>query len=151
MATFDIAILGDPELDLSLLDFDNRMATGIYKLVQRVLILLFTDSEAPASAGRGTDLPREVFGANVTDIEIIRNQFNIAAQKVTETLITETDLDAPDDEKLASLRVEVIAGEAPDAVDTEVTVLTVAGEEFTVVVPTSNTSALLEEGTDGDS
>jgi hypothetical protein len=141
MATYDIAVLGDPEQSRSLLDFDNTMNTGIYKLVQRVMILLLRDSSSPESFGSGTELPQQIRSANITDIEILKGLFNIAAEKVREQIVVSTFSDAPADEVLDRISVDVTQNER-DGLTAEVTVLSTAGTEATVSIPISDTSAL---------
>ena len=74
---YDIAILGDEAQGLSLLDFNNKVVEGGYKLVQQVVILMFTDETEPLSFGMGTQLPGFLAGSNNYDESVINNQFTI--------------------------------------------------------------------------
>lgn len=142
MANFDVAILGSPANATSLLNVDNTAGTGIYKLVQRILILMFKDKDDPNSLGIGTNLPTELFGANIQDREILKNTLNIAMDRVKETLVSSTPADAPDDEKIDNIQVELLTPEGRDTEDIQLTVTSLAGSQFTVVVPISDTALL---------
>ena len=64
----DLSILGPPaSLRPALLDFDDTICTGAYKLVQRVLVILFTDEDNPYSFGIGTEIPQLLVGTNAVD------------------------------------------------------------------------------------
>jgi hypothetical protein len=140
MATADMAMLGDVDQEVSALSFEsNEAAVGIYKLIQRVLVMLFTDSSSEYSAGRGTELPQQLPGANALDLESTTNLFNIAASKVKETIIGAQTSDQPEDEQLVDIRVEVLIDDSiPDRREINMTVISAAGEAVTVKVPVTD-------------
>ena len=131
----DIAILGDPANSVSALTIDNTANDGIYKLVQRTVILLFTDKSDTKNLGLGTDLPR-LLDSNVVDEETIRGYFNLALADVKDNILAAQALDAPDDEKLRDYQLRVEVTER-DEVTVDITVVSEAGELFEVRVPES--------------
>jgi hypothetical protein len=134
----DISILGTPgSLRPALLDFDGTVCTGVYKLVQRVLIVLFTDRNNPESYGIGTDIPGLLSGANAVDEDTLQGFFNIAGAQIKEIFRNEDNTGVPDDEILKDLRFAVIQpeGQLPDTRTIEVEVSTQAGEDTVVQVP----------------
>jgi hypothetical protein len=135
---YDLAILGDPENTVSALAVDNTANDGVYKLVQRILVLLFTDVNGTGSAGYGTDLSGEVLSANISDPEIVQNLFNLAQAKVQEQLQETTALDAPDDEVLKDMISVVRSGSEDDELFVDVTITTEAGTQITVSAPISS-------------
>ena len=104
---YDIAILGNEAAGRSLLDFNNKVVDGGEKLVQQVLILLFTDEDEPLSFGFGTQLPGLLAQTNAYDEDVLNNQFNIAASKVSDIMRVSQPLDLPTDEKLERIEVNV--------------------------------------------
>jgi hypothetical protein len=140
MATGDMAMLGDVDDKVSALTFDaNAAAVGVYKLVQKVITLMFTDSSSPYALGRGTELPEQLVGANALDLETTSNLFNIAVSKVKETLLAIQTSDQPDDELLVDIRVEVLVADlGSDGREVNLTVISAAGEAVTVKVPVTN-------------
>ena len=131
----DLAILGEPTSEESLLDFNGKIAEGIYRLVQKVLILLFSDEDNIYAFERGTQLPTIIPSANIGDAEELQNQFNIAVSKVQTMLAESQAMSLPDDETLERIDVVVSRDTGSDAAKAEVTVLSVAGETVTVKVP----------------
>jgi hypothetical protein len=138
MANFDLNILGDLENDRSLLDVDNTAVTGVAKLVQRILVFLFKDNENPNNLGFGTNLPRTVFSANVQNEEVLKNTFQIAADRAIEALRQTTPTAAPLDEQVDKIEVEIQEAESRDTVDVLLTVSTLAGDTRTIKVPLSD-------------
>jgi hypothetical protein len=136
--TYDLAILGDPNSEVSALSVDNTAAEGVYKLVQRVLILMFTDVNAQASNGYGTRLPAEVFSANISNKEIIENIMNLAQARVQEQLQDTTADDAPEDEILTEITNTVSTGANSDELFVDITITTASGVDITVSAPVSN-------------
>lgn len=134
----DIAILGTPgSLRPATLVFDDTVCTGVYKLVQRVLIVLFTDINNPQSYGVGTDIPSLLGGTNAVDNDTLQGFFNIAGAQIKELFNTQDLTDVPDDEILKDLRFGVIQpeGQLPDTRTLEVAVISQAGEETVIQVP----------------
>jgi hypothetical protein len=134
----DIAILGQPgSLRPALLDFDGTVCTGSYKLVQRVLTVLFTDESNEYSFGIGTEIPQILSGSNAVEDDILQNLFNIAGAQIKDIFDQEDITGVPDDEILQDIRFAVIQpeGQLPDTRTIEVAVYTQAGEETVVEVP----------------
>lgn len=127
---YDISILGDVEDGPSLLDFDGKVVNGGQKLVQQVLILLFTDEDEPLSFDIGTQIPGYLAGANVYDEASLTNQFSIAASKVADTLRKTQSLNLPDDEKLQ--RIDVTVTRSTTAKDQAEVTITVVSQDDTV-------------------
>jgi len=131
----DIAILGEPATAESLLDFNGKIAEGIYRLVQKVLVLLFSDEENSYAYEQGTQLPSVIPSANIGDAEELQNQFNIAVSKVQEMLSVSQPLDLPDDETLERIETVITRDTGSDAAKAEITVISAAGDSVTVNVP----------------
>lgn len=135
---YDLAILGDPNNDQPTLAIANEANDGLYKLLQKVMILLLTDESSPYNLGVGTSLPTEVVSANITDKKAVQGLFKIGMAKIREVIHVQTPFDAPDDEKLKDFDVVVLDGEAADTLDVEITVTSVADGSISVRMPTSN-------------
>jgi hypothetical protein len=133
---YDIAILGSDARGPSLLDFNDRLVTGGLKLVQQVLILLFTDEDEPLSYGAGTQLPEYLAGANVYDEAVINNQFAIAAAKVQDFLQQTQPVTLPLSERLLRVDTKVsrIVGSS-DQAQVELVVVSQDETATTVEVP----------------
>lgn len=133
---YDIAILGDSPQGSSLLNFQNTIVNGGYKLVQTVMLLLFTDEDAEFSAGLGTQLPSLIGQTNNHDEGELKNQFDIAASKVQDTLAQSQPLDLPDNEKLKQIDVEVSrTQQTADQAVVEITVISQDDTATTVNMP----------------
>lgn len=133
---YDIAILGDQAIGDSLLDFNNKVVNGGYKLTQQVLILMFTDEEEPLAFGLGTQLPSFLIGINNYDEATLNNQFTIAASKVQDILRETQPLNLPDDEKLERIVVKVKRDAVnPDQANAELTVVSQDETAVTVSFP----------------
>ena len=132
--TYDINLLGNPTVPVALLRIDNSAITGAQKLLQRVVILLFTDSTVVSNLGLGTQMPGQD-SSNIADLEVIRNLFNIALGQVKEQLLATTLVTAPDDEKISDLQVEVSESIIPGQVDVDVMVTTKSGSGASAKVP----------------
>ena len=130
----DLNILGDPQQVQAALRTDGTAVNGIQKLVQRALLLLYTDVEDPARLGVGTDLSHNDQSRNAYDTEELRNIFAIALGKVKDILLVTTALDAPDDEKIKEFHTEA---ELTDrgVISVTITVHTQADTAFVVQVP----------------
>jgi hypothetical protein len=130
----DLNILGDPQQVQASLRTDGTAVSGIQKLVQRALLLLYTDVEDPIRLGVGTDLSKSDQSRNAYDTEELRNIFAIALGKVKGILLTTTALDAPDDEKIKEFQTET---ELMDrgVISVIITVQTQADTSFVVQVP----------------
>jgi hypothetical protein len=136
--SYDLAILGDPYDELSDLAIVNDACEGLYKLLQKVIILLLTDRASPFNMGVGTDLPSEVISANISDPVIVQGLFQIGLSKIRETIQSQTPYDAPDDEKLQDFQVTVTSGDTDDSLNAEISVTSVADGTIAVKVPISN-------------
>ena len=137
--TYDLAILGDPNDSAPDLSVNNTAADGIYKLMQRVMLLLLTESSNQFTpTGVGTDLVENVISANTGDIDEIQAFFNIAASKVADTIKAQTAQDVPDDEKLKRITTIVSEGAAEDALVAEVEIVALSGATTEVKFPISN-------------
>lgn len=131
--TYDINIMGPPTTVEALLRLDNTAIAGVQKLVQRTMVLMFTDVSDPVNLGLGTTLATDLKGGSA-DLEIIRNFFNIALALVKDTIRQQTPLDAPDDEQISGYDVAV-SKPARDTVVATITVKTAAGTTVAVQVP----------------
>jgi hypothetical protein len=138
--SLDLAILGAPADPVADLRIDNLANDGIYKLVQKVLIILFTDSSVSTNLGIGTSLSSETISAN-SRAEFVNNIFNIALDKVKDDLELTYPADAPDEEKLASYRVQATTTTDKGTVAVDLTIESLAGESVTVNVPIDHISA----------
>lgn len=137
--TYDLAILGDPSDQDPDFKVDNTAGEGIYKLMQRVMILMLTSSSNPfVLENVGTEIVDDVIGSNVGEINEIQGLFNIASSKVLETLRNQTPADAPDDEQIDKISTIVTKEEAEDAVLATVEVIALSGDSTSVKVPISN-------------
>lgn len=133
---YDISILGDNANGDSLLDFHDKVVNNGRKLVQKVLILLFTDENEPLSFGYGTQLPEYLAGANNYEEDALNNQFTIAASKVADILRNTQSLNLPADEKLQRIDVIVTRSETEkDQARAEITVISQDDTATTVQVP----------------
>jgi hypothetical protein len=135
----DLNILGDPQQVQAALRTDGTAVNGIQKLVQRALLLLYTDVEDPIRLGVGTDLSQSDQSRNAYDTEELRNIFAIALGKVKDILLVTTALDAPDDEKIREFQTEA---ELTDrgVISVTITVQTQADTAFVVQVPVTTVS-----------
>ena len=61
----DLNIIGLPTTRAMALTVDGTAIDGLGKLLQRVLLVLFTDATAAYSMEQGTTLPAELYGRNV--------------------------------------------------------------------------------------
>jgi len=136
--TYDLAILGDPYQTESALAIANEANDGLYKLTQKILILLFTDASSAYNLGVGTSLPQDVISANITDKKVIQGLFKIGMSKIRSVIHAQTPFDAPDDEKLKDFDVVVVDGDSEGILDVEVTVTSVAEGTLAVRVPVTN-------------
>jgi hypothetical protein len=134
----DVAIMGDPRQEVTALAIDNTANDGIYKLAQRVMIVLLTDREDPIQLNAGTGVPGQAFSANVTDLEVIRGQFTNGMSEVRDVLNQTVTTETPDDERLANYEVKVREQSAPDKVDVEILITSEAGNQAVVRLPISN-------------
>jgi len=138
----DLNILGDPQQVQAALRTDGTAISGAQKLVQRALVLLYTDVEDPIRLGVGTDINRGDQSRNVYDTEEIRTLFAIALGKVKDILLVTTALDAPDDEKIREFQTEAeLIGRGELSVT--ITVQTQADTAFVVQVPVTTVSEVV--------
>ena len=137
--SYDLAILGDPENNIPTLTIDNTAVDGLYKLIQRVMILLLTDASAENNPGGvGTDIPELYRGGNVPPPEVVANVFAASLVQIKQTLIANIQPDTPADEVPENLTATVVSNDLPDTVTVEVVVTSQAGNSATVNVPISN-------------
>lgn len=114
--TYDINIMGNPEVTEAALRIDGTAISGIHKLVQKTLILMYTDVADPYNLGVGTDLPETDRSRNVSDLEGLRGVFIIALNKVKAILISESPLDLPDDERIKEYGVVTSQGSSGEVI-----------------------------------
>jgi len=143
--SYDLAILGDATTGPSPLTIDNTANDGVYKLLQRVIVLMFTDASNPTTLGLGTNIPNTVQGANITDVNTYQGILDIAAQTVKEILLAETSVDAPDSEKIDTIVPVVSEGDAADTLNAQVTVTSLDGSA-SITVPITNLNGELNNG-----
>jgi hypothetical protein len=132
--SYDLNIMGLPNIRRALLRVDNTAIEGPQKLIQRMLVLLFTDLSEPTNLGYGTNLPQDAIG-NITNVEVLVNTYNLALARVTETLLAETPSSAPDNEKLSNVQVKAQETETEGQMEVFLDVTTLAGDTVTVSVP----------------
>lgn len=141
--TYDLAILGDPENTVPALTIDNTACEGIYKLIQKVMILLLTDVDGENNIGGvGTSIPAVVRGSNVPEPEVVSNLFAAALADIKPTLLAAVTPDTPTDEVPSSLKADVVtdADNLSDVVAVEVTVIAQSGQSTSVKIPVSSIS-----------
>jgi hypothetical protein len=132
--SYDLNIMGLPTTPRALMQVDNTAIDGPQKLAQRMLVLLFTDETVSTNLGIGTDLPAQN-GVNISDLEVIRNVYNLAVTSVKETLFQETDPSVPADEQLKDVQVRVRETGTPGEVEVLLDITTQSDETLTVPVP----------------
>jgi len=142
--SLDLAILGDPADSVSDLRIANLANDGIYKLVQKILVLLFTDSSVSTNLGIGTNLATETISANSRP-DFLNNLFTLALDKVKDDLELTYPADVSADEQLSSYRVQATTTDR-GTVAVDLTIESLAGEFFTVNVPIDNISAEQSNG-----
>ena len=135
----DINILGDPQQRQAALRVDGTTIYGIQKLVQRSLLLLYTDVEDPIRLGVGTDLPRGDQSRNNYDVQEIQTLFEIALGKVQSILLSTTSLETPIDERIKEFQVEAETTDRGE-VSMDITVRSQADTSFVVRVPIASLS-----------
>jgi hypothetical protein len=135
----DINILGNPQQQQAALRIDGTAIYGIQKLVQRSLILLYTDIEDPLRLGVGTDLPRGDQSRNNYDIQELQTLFEIALGKVQSILLSTTSLETPADERIKEFRAGAETTDRGE-VSMDITVRSQADTEFVVRVPIASIS-----------
>jgi hypothetical protein len=133
----DINILGDPHQRHAAMRVDGTAIYGIQKLVQRSLILLYTDIEDTVRLGVGTGLPRGDQTRNNYDVSELQMLFEIALGKVQSILLSSTALETPLDERIKSFQVEVENTDRGE-VSMGITVLSQADTTFIVRVPVAS-------------
>jgi hypothetical protein len=139
--SYDLAILGDPEDTVPDLTINNTANDGVYKLVQRVMILLLTDVNAENNPGGvGTNIPDIIRGGNVPSPEVVSNIFSAGLVEIKEALIADVTPDTPADEIPNDLKPFVVTdeGNAPDRIQVDIEVSTQAGSSVRVSIPISN-------------
>ena len=135
----DINILGNPDQRQAALRVDGTAIYGIQKLVQRSMVLLYTDVEDPIRLGVGTDLPRGDQSRNNYDVQEIQTLFEIALGKVQSILLSTTALETPEDERIKEFQAKAETTDRGE-VSMDITVRSQADTEFVVRVPIASIS-----------
>ena len=135
----DINILGNSDQQQAALRVDGTAVYGIQKLVQRSLVLLYTDIADPVRLGVGTDLPRGDQSRNNYDIQELQTLFEIALGKVQSILLSTTSPGTPADERIKEFRADSRTTDRGE-VSMEITVRSQADTEFVVRVPVASIS-----------
>jgi len=131
---YDLNILGSPKSFKASMQVDNTAIEGPQKLVQRVVILMFTDVAEPANLGFGTSLPsQETY--NISDLSGIRNDYNIALSAVRDQIQATTPADAPADEQMVDFSVEITESDEQGQVNADITITTEAGTGVAISLP----------------
>jgi len=143
--TYDLNVLGDPRVTKAAMRVNNTAISGPQKLVQRMVVLMFTDSALTTNQGAGTELTEEEV-INLTDVEIVRNRYNLALAAVSETLLRETPVSADPSEQLKDARLRVQETDERGTVEIIITVTTKAGDELSVGLPVNTIPEQEENG-----
>jgi len=148
--SYDLAFLGNPENLKTALAIDNKADDGLYKLLQRIIILLFSDIDSQYNMGIGTTLPQEVFSANIVDPQVIQGVFNNSMAKVRQYLKDNTPASAPLDEQLKDAQVIIpqLGDVQTDTQEVQIIVTSAAEGTISVRVPISEIFDV--EETDGN-
>jgi len=138
--SYDMAILGEPGNvgNLALLDFNNTVVNGVYKLAQQCLLILFTDNTKDVNNGRGTSIPAALEeGINAGDLDQLQNLFNLAAVDVKETFLEyNLAIELPDDENLDKVVFKPEINETfSDQVSVTMTTTSLAGSDTVLKFP----------------
>jgi hypothetical protein len=129
-----IAATADPaQMPLA---FDNKVNEGGYLLLQKVVTLLFKDTETALLPGLGTTVLEDI-GGNVQEINQLQNRFNIAADRVREVIQQSATPDTPENEQLSSLEINVESSAERDKIILQIDVETVSGDAVETAVPYS--------------
>lgn len=132
--SYDLNILGDPRQRRASMRVNNTALEGPQKLVQRMALLMFTDVNVSTNLGAGTKLTNAEVG-NLSDLEVVRNTYNLALALVKETLLAETPVFADPSEKLRDAQVQVKETDERGTVEVIITVTTQAGDEVSIGLP----------------
>ena len=130
----DLNIIGNPSTRVTALSMDGTAIDGLGKLLQRVLLLLFTDSDSEYSMGYGTTIPTELYGRNISEDDVAANLFSIACAEVKQQIQATTLAETPTDEQLKDLTAAVSRGERGEMI-VEIQVQSVADGTVAVKVP----------------
>lgn len=131
---YDLNIMGDPRNPQAAMRINNTMIRGPQKLIQRMVVLLFTDSRISTNLGIGTELSDDEI-INLSDPEVVRNIYNIALASVKDTLLVETPTSADPSEKLQDAQLQVQETDERGKLELIITVTTQSGETATVELP----------------
>jgi len=105
--------------------------TGRQNLLQRIMLLLLTDTSDPLRY-QGGNLYATLSSSNLTgsDLDRIKNLLKIALAETAETVrgIQAAQTGLPDDEKLSSLELGDVALVGDDGLDVTVQIVSVSGE-----------------------
>jgi len=130
----DLNIIGDPSNRVMALTVDGTAIDGLGKLLQRVMLTLFTDATAPYSLGGGTSLATELYGRNIAEDDVASNLFNIACAEAKRIVQASTPAGVPIDEQLKDLSATVLRGNRGELI-VEIRIRSVADGTIAVKVP----------------
>jgi hypothetical protein len=133
--TYDINILGELTASSPAYTFDGTCIDGIAKLVQRFMIVLFSDNRTETY---GTDIPRILEQVNIVDMGALDNIFRIAMADVSEILTANTPAGTPDDEVLQGYDF-ILENTDEDEVFIEITITALSGDSTVAKLPTDFT------------
>jgi len=136
--TVDLGILGPAMDGRSRLTIKNEAVEGIDKLLQKAMILLFTDASVESSLGLGTSVPDDVVSANIGDLVVLQNVFHLATASVRDNIFATQSPELPDDEKLSEIAAEVIEGDIAGSAEVTIIVTAVSGDQTKRQTPITN-------------
>lgn len=129
----DLNIIGNPANRVMALTVNGTAIDGLGKLLQRVMLTLFTDAESPYSMGNGTSLATELYGRNIAEDDVASNLFNIACAEAKRVVQAATPA-VPTDEQLKDLSATVLRGSRGELI-VEIRIRSVADGTIAVKVP----------------
>lgn len=136
--SYDIDILGS-ELSNDEQRIYPQAVEGLRKLAQRVLLLLFKEEDNPADRGFGTEIVtlKDGFSSDDEALDEAKGRVLIALTEVAEYLKRNTQIDAPDDEKIKTLEISQLERdkEVIGLVNLEILVVSQAGEYTVIKAP----------------
>jgi len=133
----DLDIFG-PEETGDAQSITGLQCSGIRKLAQRCLLCLFKEEDNIADLGFFTDI-HMLEGANA-DVELIKNRMLLSVDKIITYIKVNTDLTAPDDETLDTIKIDELNPdeEDPGVINIDLIILSQAGESLSVQIPSSS-------------
>ena len=130
----DLNIIGNPVNRAMALTINGTAIDGLGKLLQRVMLTLFTDAESLYSMGNGTSLATELYGRNIAEDDVASNLFNIACAEAKRVVQAATPAGVPTDEQLKDLSATVLRGNRGELI-VEIRIRSVADGTIAVKVP----------------